>query len=188
MSRSFLILYGVGGSEPDHWQTWLQQELEKQGEKVRFPDFPDKDQPIKDVWLDHLSSVIEEIPQDEEVIVVAHSLACIMWFHYAASCPKRKLQRAILVAPPSPFLEYEPVMTFFPVPQNMLEITTVAEKTLFVLSSTDPYCSVEDAAQYLDLGVPCVMLPKMGHINVEAGYGPWPWILDVCLNEQVTLR
>ncbi|MNO23575.1 putative hydrolase YdeN [compost metagenome] len=187
MSRSFLVLYGVGGSGPDHWQRWLQQELVKQGEKVYFPDFPDKDQPDKDVWLDYLSSVFEEISQEEEVIVVAHSLACIMWFHYAASHPKRKIQRAILVAPPSPFLKYEPVMTFFPVPDNLVETATVAEKTLFVLSSTDPYCSVEDASQYLDLGIPCVMLPKMGHINVEAGYGPWPWILDVCLNQQVTL-
>lgn len=187
MSRSFLIMYGVGGSGPDHWQTWLQQELVKQGETVRFPDFPDKDQPDKDVWLAHLSSVFEEIPQDEEVIVVAHSLACIMWFHYAVSYSKRKVQRAILVVPPSPFLEYEPVMTFFPVPENMHAIARAAEKSLFVLSSTDPYCSVADASRYLDLGIPCVMLPKMGHINVEAGYGPWPWILDVCLKEQVTL-
>jgi predicted alpha/beta hydrolase family esterase len=78
-------------------------------------------------------------------------------------------------------------MTFFPVPENLIVTAAVAERSLFVLSSTDPYCSVEDASQYLDLGIPCVMLPKMGHINVEAGYGPWPWILDVCLNQQVTL-
>ena len=184
MSRSFLILYGVGGSEQSHWQSWLYRELVKQGEKVYFPDFPDKDQPIKDVWLKHLSFIFEKIPQNEEVTVVAHSLACIMWFHYAASHPRRKAKRAILVSLPSPYLQYEPVMTFFPLPEDKHEVANVAEKTLFVLSSTDPYCSLGDAYQYLDLGVPCVILPKMGHINVESGYGPWQWILDVCLFEK----
>lgn len=187
MSRSFLLLHGVGGSGSEHWQAWLHQELVKRGETVRFPDFPDKDHPDKAVWIDRLSVILGEIPNDEDVVVVAHSLACIMWFHYAASTPKRKIQRAILVAPPSPFLEFEPVMTFFPVPDNMHKLGTAAEKTLLVLSSTDPYCPVEDAAQYLDLGVPCVMLPGMGHINVEAGYGPWPWILELILNHKVTL-
>ncbi|MDF2922673.1 MAG: hypothetical protein K0R57_1587 [Paenibacillaceae bacterium] len=187
MSRSFLLLYGVGGSGPDHWQRWLQQELVKQGEKVVFPEFPDKDQPDKEAWLSYLSSVLEEIPHDEEVYVVAHSLACIMWFHYAASQPERKIHRAILVAPPSPFLEYEPVRSFFPIPESLVELAAAAERTLFVLSSTDPYCSVSDASSYLDLGATCIILPKMGHINVEAGYGPWPWILDVCLNRQITL-
>lgn len=42
---------------------------EVSGEKVRFPDFPDKEQRTKNVWLDRLSSVVEEIPQNEEIIL-----------------------------------------------------------------------------------------------------------------------
>ncbi|MFD0589268.1 RBBP9/YdeN family alpha/beta hydrolase [Paenibacillus sp. GCM10027627] len=187
MGRSFVILHGLGGSSPEHWQAWLRKELVKQGETVRFPDFPDKDQPDKTVWLNRLSNILEEIPSEEKVTVVAHSLACILWFHYAASALKRKVHRAILVAPPSPLLQYEPVETFFPIPENMEEVAKAAEKTLFVFSSSDSYCSISDASKYMDLGIPCVMLPQMGHINVASGYGSWPWIADVCLNNQVAL-
>ena len=187
MNKSFLILYGIGGSGTSHWQSWLHKELVNRGKKSYFPDFPDKDQPNKEIWLSHLTSLLDAIPENEEVTVVAHSLASIMWFHYATSFPKRKVKRAILVSPPSPFLEYPPVMTFFPIPENMGEVVSGAEKTLFVLSSTDPYCTLEDATKYMGLEIPFIILPKMGHINVESGHGPWEWILDICLNEKVAL-
>lgn len=183
--RSFLILHGLGGSGPTHWQAWLYQELLKRGEKAYFPDFPDKDHPDKAAWLERLNSIFLKIPKEEEIIVVAHSLACINWFHYAASGLTRSIKKVILVAPPSAFLEHEPIKAFLNLPDNKEDIAKAAEKTLLILSSNDPYCSAQDAPQYLDLGIPCIILPNMGHINVDSGFGPWPWMLDLCLNERI---
>ncbi|MCL6457488.1 MAG: alpha/beta hydrolase, partial [Gorillibacterium sp.] len=118
--------------------------------------------------------------------IVAHSLACILWFHYVAtSTLVRKVKRAILVSPPSPFIEFPPVQTFFPLPDNIDEVVNGASKSLLIHSSTDPFCSLADATHYMSLGIPCVVLPHVGHINVESGHGPWAWMLELCLNEQL---
>lgn len=182
MSGSFLILHGLGGSGPDHWQTWLYGELAHSGEQVYYPDLPDPDQPDKDVWLKKLAETLAAIPQDEELTVIAHSLGVILWFHYAADNPGRRPQRAILVCPPSPGTELAEVSTFFPLPDGLSQVAAAAGKTLIVQSSNDPYCTLTDSLAYQSLGVPHLTLPDMGHINVASGHGPWKWILDVCRN------
>ncbi|WKB35020.1 alpha/beta fold hydrolase [Terrilactibacillus sp. S3-3] len=116
--RSFLILHGLGGSGPAHWQAWLYRELLQRGEKAYFPDFPGKDHPDQAAWLERLNTVFSQIPEGEEIIVVAHSLACINWFHYAISGLSRSVKRVILVTPPSAFLDYEPIKAFFNFPDN----------------------------------------------------------------------
>lgn len=187
VSRSFLILHGLGGSGPDHWQTWLYHELIKYGEQAYYPDFPEPDHPIKNDWLERLHMILSEIPEEDELIVVAHSLACILWFHYATSSPKRKANKAILVSPPSLHTNFDAVNTFFPLPTRLSDSSKGAEKTVIIQSSNDPYCCVEDTIYYQDLGIPHVTLPKMGHINTESGQGPWQLILDLSLKGSVTL-
>ena len=45
VSRSYLILHGLGGSGPGHWQTWLAARLRADSERVAYPDLPDPDLP-----------------------------------------------------------------------------------------------------------------------------------------------
>ena len=41
MSGNVLIVHGLGGSGPDHWQTWLASRLAARGVSVSYPDLPD---------------------------------------------------------------------------------------------------------------------------------------------------
>lgn len=182
VKRSFLILYGLGGSGPDHWQSWLARGLSARGETVHYPSLPNPEHPDKEQWLDYLAQTMDAIPEDEELTVVAHSLACILWFHYAAQGVRRKAERVFLVAPPSVHTRLEEVASFFPVPDRLEEVQHAAAQTLLILSTNDPYCSLEDALVYQKTGVSSLTLPGMGHINVASGYGPWEWILRLCLN------
>jgi uncharacterized protein len=182
MNRSFLILHGLGGSGPAHWQTWLVKELVQQGEKVYYPELPEQDQPDKGEWLKSLDSVMAGIPEEEELTVIAHSLACILWFHYASAAPVRRVKRVILVCPPSIRTDLKQVASFFPLPEELTRIGEASERTLIVQSSDDIYCPLEDIVYYQNLGVPHLTLPRMGHINVDSGHGPWPWILDLALS------
>ncbi|WP_042460964.1 RBBP9/YdeN family alpha/beta hydrolase [Neobacillus dielmonensis] len=182
--QSFLILHGLGGSGIDHWQSWLAQELGKRGYDVFYPTFSDYSSPEKQVWLEELDTVMNTIPKDQPLTVITHSLGCILWLHYTSSKNRKLANRVILVAPPSPNIVLNAAKTFYPVPLSSGNLTRSAEEILFVHSTNDPYCSMEDAKSFKKLGLSSINFPHSGHINTESGHGKWPWILQRCLAEE----
>jgi uncharacterized protein len=182
--KSFLIIHGLGGSGPDHWQTWLAQELKQKNKSVYYPTFSNLDSPNKMVWLDELSKTMEGIPENNNLTVITHSLGCILWLHYANSQNKQLAKQVILVAPPSPEIILSEAKSFYPVPLERKHLKRTAEEILFVHSSNDPYCNTVDSRKYLNLGLPSLTIPNAGHINPKSGHGNWPWILDLCLSRE----
>jgi uncharacterized protein len=182
--NSFLIIHGLGGSGPDHWQTWLAHQLKQRNHHVCYPTFSNFDLPNKRVWLEELSDSMKNIPDSNNLTVITHSLGCILWLHYVRSQTKRIAQKVILVAPPSPSIILSEASSFYPVPLQENDLKRTAERILFVHSSNDPYCSVDDSKNYLHLELPSLTIPNAGHINPKSGYGTWPWILDLCLSSE----
>src|ERR1043165_1408363 len=74
MARSFLILHGLEGSGPGHWQTWLTARLRADTERVTYPDLPDAEMPSLHSWREVLDGELAALPEGETV-VVCHSLA-----------------------------------------------------------------------------------------------------------------
>jgi predicted alpha/beta hydrolase family esterase len=181
-NQSFLLIHGLGGSGPQHWQSWLYTQLKERNCDVYYPTFSNFDAPDKDVWLQELRTVMEQIPTENELTVLAHSLGCFLWLHHASTTLGRSVQRVILVAPPSPTVVIPEASSFYPVPLHESNLLKAANQTTFVLSTNDPYCNVDDIPHFLRMNTTVIAFPKMGHINTESGYGPWPWIMDVCLN------
>ena len=157
---SYLILHGYQGSGPGHWQAWLAGRLQTTDAVVRFPDLPDADAPRLETWLDALDRELED-----DAIVVCHSLACLAWMHHVAG-GGRTGERVLLVAPPSLSGAPEILHPFFPAPEVELD------NARLVCSDNDPYCP-EGAANVYP-GLETDLLPGAGHINPDAGYGPWP--------------
>jgi uncharacterized protein len=168
----FLILHGYEGSGPGHWQPWLADRLRDAGHDVAFPELPDPDHPRLPLWLDALAPL--RMPGD---VVICHSLACCLWLHHrAAGGPAA--ERALLVAPPHPEPMLEELATFFPVPLD----PPLAREARIVCSDDDPYDPRGAIERYAEpLGAPVDVLPDAGHINPEAGYGPWPSVERWCL-------
>lgn len=179
---SFLLIHGLFGSGPDHWQSWLYNELKQRNFPVVYPTFSKFNTPKKDIWLDELSSAVQSLPEDHKKIIITHSLGGVLWQHFSALQNKKAADQVILVAPPSPKIVLTEAKSFFPVPLSEKNLSRSAEKTLFVHSTNDPYCSMNDASHYLNLNFPAVTLENMGHINTESGHGKWPWILDLCMS------
>ncbi|WP_144555912.1 alpha/beta hydrolase [Bacillus sp. X1(2014)] len=182
--QSFVIIHGLGGSGPDHWQTWLAQELTRNNYHVQYPTFTNFDSPNKSVWLKELSATLRMIPEGNNLTVITHSLGCLLWLHYASTLNKPIANRVILVAPPSPNHILTEAKSFYPVPLDGNNLTNAAENTLFIHSSNDPYCSLADVKSYSNLSFPSITIPNAGHINTQSGHGKWPWILDLCLAEE----
>jgi predicted alpha/beta hydrolase family esterase len=166
--RSFLILHGWTGSGPEHWQTWLAARLRARGETVSSPALPDADHPRPEAWLAALAAALERLPP--RPVVLCHSLGCILWLHHAALHQEDIVERVLLVAPPCESAGVPELAPFFPAP-----LTPVAGRgARLVCSDDDPYCPEGAADRYAALGAPVDLLPGTGHLNTDAGFGPWP--------------
>jgi predicted alpha/beta hydrolase family esterase len=173
-----VIVHGYDGSGPGHWQRWLESELSRRGAPVLFPDLPDPSAPEKDVWVAALAAIVAA-PGHAPVTFVCHSLGCWAVDHLLAERGGTGVHAALLVAPPSPFLVFEPADSFLPPPRRPQAWAPLAARTLVVGSDNDDYTTaeeVEDIAR--SLGVAHHIIADAGHVNVAAGYGPWPFALE----------
>lgn len=163
---SILIIPGWNDSDADHWQSRWQQRLST-AQRVQQVDFA---QPDREAWTRAVVEAVTASPRP--VVAVAHSLGVPTLVHAAPLLPKNKVVGAFLVAPPD--LEAEPrnplFTSFTPVPRTPLPFRTVV-----VASRNDPYCSYVRAGELASAwGAELVDAGEAGHINGEAGFGPWP--------------
>ncbi len=178
----FLILHGLEGSGPEHWQSWIARRLAEAGERVEYPDLPDPYKPALDAWLEALDSGLRRLgAQRGEATVICHSLSCTLWLHHAAREDGPPVARALLVAPPSLASGVAEIAPFFPVPIEPEAVARTAGQTRLVCSDDDPYCPEGAATLYGEpLALPTQLLPGAGHVNTETGYGPWPELEAWC--------
>ena len=180
-SRNFLILHGLEGSGPGHWQTWLAARLRADNERVAYPDLPDADMPSLAAWHEVLQGELEALPEGE-AIVICHSLSCLLWLHHVAEGGSQA-DRLLLVAPPSESAGVPQIANFFPAP-----LPRLAAGARLVCSDNDPYCPEGAAMLYgRPLGIPVDLLPGGGHLNPDAGFGPWPAVEAWCLDGDRTI-
>lgn len=159
---SIIIVPGWRDSGPGHWQSLWADSLPG-AQRVVQDDWVS---PTRQAWVGTLARLILQAPG--RVVVVAHSLGCITTTHLPPEAAAR-IQGALLVAPADP--ERRGVLAdFAPVPYQRLPY-----ESILVASSNDPYCPVRTAGAYARAwGSQFVRLQDSGHINVEAGFGPWP--------------
>jgi predicted alpha/beta hydrolase family esterase len=160
-----LIIPGLGGSGPDHWQTRWAQKLST----ARRVEQRDWNEPKRDEWVTAIAAVIEA--SKRPVILVAHSLGAIAAVH-ACRNTAHSIKGAFLVATPSEMavrdLRIDPA--FRPFPRARLPFPTV-----LVASTDDALASLDDAeALARDWGAKLIDAGPSGHINAESGHGPWP--------------
>jgi hypothetical protein len=180
-----LILPGYADSGPDHWQShW-----ERADPRCRRVVQDDWLEPRLDDWLATLDRHIRGCAAPP--VLVAHSLACPLVAHWVnragAGTPVRG---ALLVAPAdvdSPEHTPDEVRSFSPVPLARLPFASIV-----VASEDDPFVAPARAAAFATAwGSRLVTLPRAGHINADAGFGPWPagrQLLADLMGEPVSLR
>ncbi|HVZ73660.1 MAG TPA: alpha/beta hydrolase [Polyangia bacterium] len=161
-----LVLPGLGGSGPEHWQTrW--ESCEQACARVHQSEW---DQPVLADWLRAVDDAIARA--DAPVVLVAHSLACVLVAHGARRPAWARVAGALLVAPAdveSPTHTPPETRGFAPIPAAPLPFPATV-----VASRNDPYVAFERArafarawhAELVDLG-------EAGHINALSGLGDW---------------
>ncbi len=187
MRESFLVVHGWMGSAPPHWQSWLVEALRSEDRAVTFPDLPDRDAPERLAWSARVRQALTARPD----VVVCHSLGCLAWLDCVATGIIPPIpRRVLLVAPPGrPELSSLGLQSFSNVVIDRQAVARAATLTRMVCTNADPYCASPAAIAYAEpLGIPCdVLEDTAGHINVAAGFGPWPQVLDWCLGERARI-
>ena len=179
----YLLLHGLDGSGPEHWQTWLAGRLRERGFEVAYPTLPDPSAPRVERWLAALDEVLR--PRADETTVLCHSLGCLLWLHHAARRPEQRVSRALLVAPTQPDEEDLPSVGFRPAPLDAEGIAGAAGETLLVCSTDDPYCPPSTSQRIAsEIGVEVDWVEHGGHLNAAAGLGPWPELERWALGER----
>ena len=167
VSRStVLVLPGYANSGPDHWQTlW-----ERRHGYTRVEQ-DDWERPTRDAWIARLDATLASTPAP--VVLVAHSLGCILVAHWARTRGEGPVAGALLVAPPDvdEIVHLLPeVESFAPVPLARLPFPTIV-----VTSATDPYVEPDRARAFAEAwGARFVDVGDAGHINAESNLGDWP--------------
>ena len=154
-----ILVPGLGDSGPDHWQTrWGRDHPPFR--RVRQRNWH---QPQVGEWVEALDREIRRAPSP--AILVGHSLGCITIAEWAQR-HWSDIRGALLVAPAD--TDRRPF--FAGVPLRPLPFPSI-----LVASDNDPHLELERARLFArHWGSRLVNLGRVGHINVESGFGPWP--------------
>jgi uncharacterized protein len=168
-SPLILVLPGLGGSGPDHWQTrWEALHPSYRRVVQRNWDCPDREG-----WLEALGAAVENAGAGEPVALVAHSLGCALVAHAVARPFAARVRAALLVAPADvDSLACTPPETrvFAPMPLARLPFAATV-----VASRTDPYVTFDRARAFAGAwGAELVDAGPRGHLNADSGLGDWP--------------
>lgn len=157
-----LVIPGLHGSGPDHWQTWLQSHFRGAVRVVQS----DWSRPDLEVWADRVAETLDNAAPGPWV-AVAHSFGCLTLARHLQRLGGRSpIKAALLVAPAEPSrFEVEARLPHGPLPVPV---------RLFA-SANDPWMSLESAQHWAARWAARVVnLGEVGHINVESGFGPFP--------------
>jgi uncharacterized protein len=170
----YLIIPGLGNSGPAHWQTWFEQQLPncKRIEQKEW-DAPD----LSD-WLKAIDEAVAAY-DPSTVVMIGHSLGCSTIAHWAKQSGKI-IKGAMLVAPSD--IE-APVYTFPATGFTPIPLEKIPFKSIVVASNNDVWVSAERARYFADSwGSEFINIGDTGHINAEAGMGPWKQGLKILYN------
>lgn len=178
-----VIVPGLGGSDYDHWQSWLQRQL-MCCSRVQQRDW---DHPLLSEWVKNFVATLSAL--DTPVQVVAHSFGCLTTVAAIDQHPElsKKIKKIILVAPANPERfgdqgfarnSTNDYSAYFH--QIKLKIPTVV-----MISENDPWLNFEDAKRLAkSWNIRPTNLGKVGHINVASGFGAFPEICSYLFSEK----
>ncbi len=165
MSTPVILLPGIGNSGPQHWQSFWEQ---SNPGFVRLQQ-RDWDNPVCHEWVEALESAVQQAGPD--VILVAHSLACLVVAHWAAQT-HAPIQAALLVAVP------DSSGPNFPAEASGFAATPTKRfnfRSMVVISNDDPYTTPAHAVSMAEAwGSEIVNAGNCGHINSASNLGDWP--------------
>ena len=158
-----LVVPGLGDSPAGHWQTWLQAAVTG-AVRVKQRDWSTPD---LDRWACRVGSTLDRSSHSGPWLVAAHSFGVLAVLRYLQLSWDPRLAALLLVAPAHP----DRFGIAGLLPQDILPLPST-----MVLSTNDPWLKLSTGQQLARRwGALTVNLGAAGHINIDSGFGPWPY-------------
>ncbi len=161
----YLIIPGLNDSNEIHWQS----KWEKNLDCIRLQQ-NNWSEPQLDQWLSILNKTINEC--DDNLILVAHSLGCVLVSHWVQHFSNTKIKAALLVAPADVDSEKhtpEVVRNFAMIPTKSFPF-----RSILIASTNDPYMTIVRAKHFASVwGSEFINVGDLGHINADSDLGDW---------------
>jgi predicted alpha/beta hydrolase family esterase len=162
---NYIFLAGIANSGDGHWQRAWHERL---ADSI-WLEHKEWHAPNRDEWVKELQACLWKL--HGSVVVVAHSLGCLLVAEWSRNHEDPSLAGAFLVAVP------DPDGPAFPAEVRGFKDPTVTKlpfPSMVVASQDDPYGSIDFArgmaetwgAEFVDVGA-------KGHINATSGVGDW---------------
>jgi uncharacterized protein len=159
-----LIVPGLDGIGPGHWQAWWLRH-----DPNAVPVARDWRRPGPEAWAARLAAAIAEHPY---AWLVAHGTGVLLVARVAAARLDLRIAGALLVAPSDPEAPAAGprLRPFAPVSLAPLPFPSTV-----IASRTDPHMRLRRARTLAAAwGARLVDYGEAGHIDIAAGFGPWP--------------
>lgn len=179
-----VILHGTGANHADNWFPWLKAELEKIGYEVWVPDLPGADRPDTGRYNQFLLSQGWDFKDN---LIIGHSSGAVAILGLLQALPAGvSIDTAILVGSFTKRLADSPswsmLQGLFSKPFNFEDIKRKSRRFIFVHSTDDPYCPI-DQAEYLcdQVKGEFIRFEGMGHFSrkLDEQFDKFPELLQI---------
>ena len=166
MTLTVIISPGLGDSDANHWQTWLENCGKWPTKRVKQDDWT---HPEHDSWMQQLQATIDATEGD--IVLVGHSCGAVAITQWAQNYPSDRIKGAILVAPADVDSDTAlPAIT----DHRPMSAEHLPFPTILICSDNDPHMTLERSHYFAQCWGSCLIeLDDAGHINAESGFGPW---------------
>jgi len=174
-----LIIHGIGGHAGIHWQQWLYNRLTEKGYTCLMPNLPNANHPDRTLWLQEIKNQLNEVDLGE-LIIVGHSLGVTTALDFLEQTTG-KIKALISI---SGFAEdYGAELNSYFLKRKKIDFEKLKMhlgKSYVVYGDNDPYVPQKILLQLTkSLNVKPEIIAKGGHLNTEAGYTTFPYLLEI---------
>ena len=182
---NIIIIHDTGGNPNGNWFPWLKSELEKLDCRVFVPKFPTPENQSLENWLKVFKAYEQYL--DENSIVVGHSLGPAFLLSVLENL-NRPIKAAFFVVGFTGLLnnpDFDELNESFVTKSfDWAKIKNNCKRFYVINSDNDPYVPLEKGKSLAEnLGTELIVLKNAGHINAEAGYTEFSFLLDKIKNE-----
>lgn len=169
---TYFLVPGLFDSGPDHWQT----HLSKSGGNFIKIEQKDWLTPDCNDWTAAIDAAVSQVDW-RDAVLIGHSYGCAAIAHWVDKY-RRVIKGALLVAPSDLITPPDyvfPGTNWEPFPMNRLPF-----KSIVVASANDIWVTLERATLFAHAwGSELINIGAKAHINVDAGFGPWPEAVEL---------
>ena len=178
--RRFYIVHGYQASADDHWFPWLSKKIIESGGSYEVLNLTNSQNPHYETWKTCLENQIKNL--DEQTVIIAHSLGCLITLDYLSQALKQQRLGAIfLIAPFKQKLGSLPELNQFILSCKVDDalIRSHIDKRMIFLSNNDPYVPAPFSIQLGHLlNAQMHEIKNAGHFMAHEGFLEFPQLWE----------